>query len=107
MGLGYAIADNHQLSLAYTEKWDSSHLHHETMGTNTSQQQGNEHIYLHNVDASYNLPFGLQIGISYLNYQNPSQQYLEGTMLDEERILYTNSKQVIDKWLFTADQSHT
>ena len=23
-------------------------------------------------------------------------------MLDEERILYTNSKQVIDKWLFTA-----
>ena len=77
------------------------------MGTGTSQQQGNEHIYLHNVDASYNLPFRLQIGISYLNYQNPNQQYQEGTMLDEERILYTNSKQVIDKWLFTADQSHS
>ena len=107
MGLGYAIADNHQLSLAYTRKWDSSHLHHETMGTNTSQQQGNEHIYLHNVDANYNLPFGLQIGISYHNYQNTSQQYLAGTMLIEERILYTNSKQVIDKWLFTADQSHS
>ena len=107
LGLSYAFADNHQLSLAYTGKWDSSQPHHETMGTATSQQQGNEHIYLHNVDASYNLPFGLQIGISYLNYQNPSQQYLEGTMLDEERILYTNSKQVIDKWLFTADQSHS
>ena len=107
LGLSYAFADNHQLSLAYTGKWDSSHPHHETMGTGTSQQQGNEHTYLHNVDASYNLPFGLQIGISYLNYQNPSQQYLAGTMLDEERILYTNSKQVIDKWLFTADQSHS
>ena len=66
LGLSYAITDNHQLSLAYTGKWDSSHPHHETMGTGTSQQQGNEHIYLHNVDASYNLPFGLQIGISYL-----------------------------------------
>lgn len=107
LGLSYAFADNHQLSLAYTGKWDSSHPHHETKGTGTSQQQGNEHTYLHNVDASYNLPFGLQIGISYLNYQNPSQQYLAGTMLDEERILYTNSKQVIDKWLFTADQSHS
>lgn len=107
MGLSYAITDNHQLSLAYTGKWDSSQPHHETMGTGTSQQQGNEHTYLHNVDANYNLPFGLQIGISYLNYQNPSQQYLEGTILDEDRILYTNSKQVIDKWLFTADQSHS
>ena len=48
MGLSYAFADNHQLSLAYTGKWDSSHPHHETMGTGTSQQQGNEHIYLHN-----------------------------------------------------------
>lgn len=96
MGLSYAITDNHQLSLAYTGKWDSSQPHHETMGTGTSQQQGNEHTYLHNVDANYNLPFGLQIGISYLNYQNPSQQYLEGTILDEDRILYTNSKQVID-----------
>ena len=42
LGLSYAFADNHQLSLAYTGKWDSSHPHHETMGTGTSQQQGNE-----------------------------------------------------------------
>ncbi len=107
LGLNYAFTDNHQLSLAYTGKWDNSRSHHETMGTSTSQQQGYEHIYLHNIDASYNLPFGLQIGISYLYYQNPSQQYQDGTMLDEERILYTNSKQVINKWIFTADQSHS
>ena len=107
LGLNYAFADNHQLSLAYTGKWDSSVSHHETMGTGTSQQHGNEHIYLHNIDASYALPFGLQVGASYLYYKNPRQQNLVGTMLDEERNLYTNSKQVIDKWLFTADQSHS
>jgi len=107
LGLNYAFADNHQLSLAYTGKWDSSHSHHETTGTSTSRQHGNEHIYLHNIDASYTLPFGLQLGASYLYYKNPRQQNLVGTMLDEERNLYTNSKQVIDKWLFTADQSHS
>lgn len=90
MGLGYAIADNHQLSLAYTGKWDSSHLHHETMGTNTSQQQGNEHIYLHNVDASYNLPFGLQIGISYLNYQTPASNIWKEQCLTKS-VFYTQT----------------
>ncbi len=28
-------------------------------------------------------------------------------MLDEERLLSTNSQQTIDKWLFTADQLHS
>ena len=107
LGLSYDFADNHQLSLAYTGKWDSSHSHHETIGASTSQQHGNEHIYLHNIDASYTLPFGLQLGMSYLYYKDPRQQNLEGTMLNEERTIETNSKQVIDKWLFTADQSHS
>ena len=90
------IQENGIAAIFIMKRWEQTHPSNRAMS-----------IYLHNVDASYNLPFGLQIGISYLNYQNPSQQYLEGTMLDEERILYTNSKQVIDKWLFTADQSHT
>ena len=107
LGLDYAFADNHQLSVAYTGKWDSSHSRHETTGSSTSQQKGNEHIYLHNIDANYNLPFGLQLCASYLRYKNPRQQNLVGTMLDEERLLSTNSQQTIDKWLFTADQSHS
>ncbi len=107
LGVNYTFSSNHQLSLAYTGKWDSTHSHNETSGTSMSQQDGNEHIYLHNIDANYNLPFGLKISTSYTNYRNPSRQHLEGVILDSERNLNTNSKQVIDKWLFTIDQSHS
>ena len=107
LGMIYAFSNDHQLSLAYTGKWDDTHSHYETLGTSISQQKGNEHVYLHNVDASYNLPFGLQLSASYTSYKNPRHQQLEGSIQDDERNLNTNSKQVIDKWLFTIDQKHS
>ncbi len=107
LGMTYTFSDNHQLSLAYTGKWDGTNSLHETSGNSISLQSSDEHIYLHNVDASYNLPFGLQLCASYTNYRNPRLQHLEGAILDDERDLNTNSKQVIDKWLFTIDQTHS
>lgn len=71
------------------------------------------HEYLHNVDVNYSLPFGLTLNGSYTHYRTPQQQVLDGTMIvDEnttatERNMTSGSKQTINKWMFTADQTHS
>ena len=107
LGMDYAISDNHRLSLAYTGQWNSTHSTNTTTGTAQSTQHSRQHTYLHNVDASYSAPFGLQLGVSYTNYQEPSTQHLDGRLNDISRNLSVDSRQKVSKWLFTADQSHS
>ena len=106
IGMDYAIADNHRLSLAYTGQWNSTRSTNTTTGTAQSVQKSRQHDYLHNVDANYTTPFGLQLTASYTNYQQPRTQNLDGTMYDPTRNLYVDSRQKVGKWLFTADQTH-
>ena len=106
LGLDYTISDNHQLSLAYTGQWNSTRSTNTTTGTAQSTQNSRQHTYLHNVDASYDVPFGLQLGVSYTNYQEPRTQRLEGKLNDISRNLDVDSRQKVSKWLFTADQTH-
>lgn len=106
IGMDYAFAENNRLSVAYTGQWDKTHATNITTGTANSIQHSNEHEYLHNVDASYTAPFGLQLAASYTKYQKPRTQNLDGTMYDQTRNLYVDSRQKVGKWLFTADQSH-
>ena len=107
IGMDYAIADVHKLSWAYTGQWNSTRSTNTTMGTAQSIQHSRQHTYLHNVDASYTAPFGLQLGISYTNYQEPRTQSLEGELYDISRNLSVDSRQKVSKWLFTADQTHS
>ena len=107
IGMDYAIADNHRLSLAYTGQWNSTRSTNTTTGTAQSVQKSRQHDYLHNVDASYTTPFGLQLAASYTNYQQPRTQILDGTMYDQTHNLYVDSRQKVSKWLFTADQAHS
>ena len=107
IGLDYAISDNHRLSLAYTGQWNSTRSTNTTTGTAQSTQHSRQHTYLHNMDASYAAPFGLQLGVSYTNYQEPRTQHLDGRLNDISRNLLVDSRQKVSKWLFTADQSHT
>ena len=106
IGMDYAIADNHRLSLAYTGQWNSTRSTNTTTGTAQSVQKSRQHDYLYNVDANYTTPFGLQLTASYTNYQQPRTQNLDGTMYDQTRNLYVDSRQKVGKWLFTADQTH-
>ena len=106
LGLDYAFADDHRLGLTYTGQWNSTRATNTTTGTAQSTQRSHQHTYLHNVDASYDAPFGLQLGASYTNYQEPSTQHLDGKLNDTSRRLSVDSRQKVDKWLFTADQTH-
>ena len=107
IGMDYAIADDHRLSLAYTGQWNSTRSTNTTTGTAQSTQHSKQHEYLHNVDANYSAPFGLQLGVSYTNYQEPRTQALEGKLYDINRNLYVDSRQKVGKWLFTVDQAHS
>ena len=106
IGMDYAISENHRLGLAYTGQWNSTRSTNTTTGTAQSTQHSREHTYLHNVDANYAAPFGLQLGVSYTNYQEPRTQSLEGELYDINRNLLVDSRQKVSKWLFTADQTH-
>ena len=107
IGMDYAISENHNLSLAYTGQWNSTRSTNTTTGTAQSIQNSRQHTYLHNVDANYSAPFGLQIGASYTNYQEPRTQNLDGQLNEMSRNLYVDSRQKVSKWLFTADQTHS
>ena len=106
LGLDYAFSASHRLGVAYTGQWSETRGVIESRGTSVSTQHSTLHYYVHNVDATYTTPFGLQLTASYTNYQNPRTQHLDGQLLDVTRRLDVDSRQRIGKWLATADQSH-
>lgn len=113
LGMNYAFCKNHRLDVAYTGHWDKTCSNSNTTGSSISGMHHDSHEYLHNVDVNYSLPFGLTLNGSYTYYRTPQQQALDGTMhTDEsmsetERNLTSGSEQTINKWMFTADQTHS
>lgn len=87
IGVDYDVAKDSRASVAYTGQWSSTDVVNTTRGTARSVQKSWQHDRLHNVDASFSSPIGLQVGFSYTNYQNPRTQNLNGTMYGEERQL--------------------
>ena len=112
LGMNYAFSKNHRLDVAYTGHWDKRCSNSNTTGSSISGMHHDSHEYLHNVDVNYSLPFGLTLNGSYTYYRTPQQQALDGTMhTDEsmsetERNLTSGSEQTINKWMFTAVQTH-
>ena len=113
LGMNYTFSKNNRLDVAYTGQWDKTNSNSRTTGSSISGMHHDSHEYLHNVDVNYSLPFGLTLNGSYTNYRTPQQQALDGTMhTDEsmsetERNLTSGSEQTINKWMFTADQTHS
>ena len=112
LGMNYAFSKNHRLDVAYTGQWDKTNSNSRTTGSSVSAMHRDSHEYLHNVDVNYSLPFGLTLSGSYTYYRTPQQQALDGTITTEnknetERNLTSGSEQTINKWMFTADQTHS
>ena len=113
LGMNYTFSKNNCLDVAYTGQWDKTNSNSRTTGSSISGMHRDSHEYLHNVDVNYALPFGLTLSGSYTYYRTPQQQALDGTMhTDEsmpetERNLTSGSEQTINKWMFTADQTHS
>ena len=112
LGMNYTFSKNNRLDVAYTGQWDKTNSNSRTTGSSISGMHRDSHEYLHNVDVNYALPFGLTLNGSYTYYRTPQQQALDGTITTEnknetERNLTSGSEQTINKWMFTADQTHS
>ena len=113
LGMNYAFNKNHRLDIAYTGNWKQASSNNQTTGLSVSRTHHDSHVYLHNVDVNYSLPFGLTLSGSYTYYRTPQQQWLDGTMqadentTETERNLTSSSEQTINKWMLTADQTHS
>lgn len=112
LGMNYAFGKNHRLDVAYTGRWNKTNSNSRTTGSSISGMHRDSHEDLHNVDVNYALPFGLTLSGSYTYYRTPQQQALDGTITTEnknetERNLTSGSEQTINKWMFTADQTHS
>ena len=104
--LGYHFAPNHTIDISYTGNVTKSDIENKTTGSSISTQNSYGHNYLHNLDISYTLPFGLRLVGSYTYYESPRNQNLIGILEYSERNLIASSKQVINKWQVMADQVH-
>ena len=113
LGMNYAFSKSHRLDIAYTGNRKKNSSNSQTTGLSVSRVHLDSHVYLHNVDVNYSLPFGLTLSGSYTYYRTPQQQWLDGTMqadgntTETERNLTSGSEQTINKWMFTADQTHS
>lgn len=112
LGMNYTFSKNNRLDVAYTGQWNKTNSNSRTTGSSISGMHRDSHEYLHNVDVNYALPFGLTFSGSYTYYRTPQQQALDGTITTEnknetERNLTSGSEQTINKWMFTADQTHS
>ncbi len=112
LGMNYAFSKSHRLDVAYTGQWNKTNSNSRTTGSSISGMHRDSHEYLHNVDVNYALPFGLTLSGSYTYYRTPQQQALDGRITTEnknetERNLTSGSEQTINKWMFTADQTHS
>ena len=112
LGMNYTFSKNNRLDVAYTGQWNKTNSNSRTTGSSISGMHRDSYEYLHNVDVNYALPFGLTLSGSYTYYRTPQQQALDGTITTEnknetERNLTSGSEQTINKWMFTADQTHS
>lgn len=112
LGMNYTFSKNNRLDVAYTGQWNKTNSNSRTTGSSISGMHRDSHEYLHNVDVNYALPFGLTLSGSYTYYRTPQKQALDGTITTEnknetERNLTSGSEQTINKWMFTADQTHS
>lgn len=107
VGLDYAFSKTHNLNVAYTGKWLKENVLSITKGVDESTQKMNIRNYVHNVDASYLTPFGLQISASYTYYRDPRNQHMNGKIYDIDHRHFATYNQRISKWLFCANQTHS
>ena len=106
LGMDYAISEDSKLSVNYNGEWESNDDRSVSVGSCASVLDTKLHYYIHNAEINYSLPFGLGLSLSYLGYQNPRSQQLDGEAFKTHTDLITDSKQNINKWLFSADQVH-
>lgn len=107
LGMDYAFADNHLLSLTYTTVFTNSKHDATVTGAQNSVTDSHGDSQLHNAKLDYQTPFGLKAGASFTYYHSPSSQLLYSTLGNESLNFLSRDRQQINQWRFYAGQEHT
>ena len=107
--LEYAPRERGRLSAAYTASFspDGSGISTSRGSLVGSLSRKSSDKSLHNLSLRYTSAFGLDVGLDYTHYDDPTQSTLENDYADGSRTAFDIvSGQLIDRLNLTADQTH-
>lgn len=106
LGINYNIAQDHQISFAYTLQLEDNKKISEDSGDFTSLLNINSKSHLHDFCLDYSTPFGFSAGAEYTYYQSPDEQCVKSSFFNEGISYDISSKQHINKWNVYLKQKH-
>ena len=106
LGINYNIAQDHQISFAYTLQLEDNKKISEDSGDFTSLLKINSKSHLHDFCLDYSTPFGFSAGAEYTYYQSPDEQCVKSSFFNEGISYDISSKQHINKWNVYLKQKH-
>ena len=107
LGMDYAFADKHLLSLVYTTAFTDVKPYATVTGAQNSVTDSRSEGQLHNAKLDYQTPFGLKAGAEFTYYHSPGSQLLHSTLGEETMNFLSRDNQRINQWRFYAGQEHT
>lgn len=106
LGINYSIAQDHQISFAYTSQLEDNKNFSEDSGDFASLLKINSKSQLHDFRLDYSTPFGFSAGAEYTYYQSPDEQWVKSSLFNEGISYDIASKQHINKWDVYLKQEH-
>lgn len=106
LGINYSIAQDHQISFAYTSQLEDNKKFSEDSGDFASLLKINSKSQLHDFRLDYSTPFGFSAGAEYTYYQSPDEQWVKSSLFNEGISYDIASKQHINKWDVYLKQEH-
>lgn len=106
LGINYSIAQDHQISFAYTSQLEDNKKFSEDSVDFASLLKINSKSQLHDFRLDYSTPFGFSAGAEYTYYQSPDEQWVKSSLFNEGISYDIASKQHINKWDVYLKQEH-
>lgn len=107
LGMDYAFAKDHTLSLAYNGIHEASDSDIRTQGFLHSDVTRTADKWLHNLRLDYVTPIGLTAGAEMTYYRTPSTQWLESEMQGSATRFRSDELQRINRWKYFLAGEHT
>jgi hypothetical protein len=110
----FQLNEHHQVSLLYNGSFENSDREHNTeaifgsvkgISQETDKITGDSEEQLHNLKLDYESGSGLNAGIDFTNYHEPSKENYQSTIDGTTTLYRTVSSQTVDKWMGYFDHS--
>ena len=111
LGMDYRLTDNDKINVAYTSQItagiDNNEFSSGTFSRSGNHKENSSPVQMHEVLMDYSSGFGLKTGAGYTFYRNHTGQHFTEKMTGKENEFRADARQVINRYRFFADQSHS